>query len=157
GSKYISIYDKADKLWNRYLKTSVKDDGYTVNEVFRFGEYAVIAENEPLGFKHIAVLPSPFSPRTAPAKIGYFLNTTDRQATVTIKIYNIEGVLVRTIIENDPQVSGRYGGRMGLKEIEWDGLTDYGSSARNGRYLIRLTAKDSSGEKSEIVQAVLIK
>lgn len=157
GSKYIAVYDQTEKLWKKYSKTNANTDGFTVNEVYRFGEYSLIAENEPLGFRHAAVLPSPFSPRTAPAKIGYFLTTTDRQASVTIKIYNIEGVLVRTLLEGDPQVSGRYGGRMGLKEIEWDGLTDAGTIARNGRYLIRLQAKDSSGEKSEILQVVLVK
>lgn len=156
GGKQIGFYNPTSKEWELY---NVSEDVNTLStsKFAKFGEYSVLTQNEPLGLKHVAVLPSPFSPQVAPLKIGYFLTTPDRAASVTIKVYNIRGEHVRTILENDFQPSGRYGSRTGIKEITWDGKTDGGYLARNGRYIIKIDAKDSTGEKSEIVQVVLVK
>lgn len=163
GKKYVGRYNPESKQWSLYKgsgslgKTSLAASGLEVNTISAFGEYAVLSENEPLGIKHLAVLPSPFSPDVAPLKIGYFLTSPDRFATVTIKVYNVRGELVKTIFENDLQESGKYGTRTGIKEVTWDGSTDDGRLARNGRYIIQVLAKDSSGEKSELTQVVLVK
>ena len=93
----------------------------------------------------------------APVKIGYFLSTTSPPAVVTIKIFNVRGELVKTILDNTLQNPGVYGGRKGLAQIEWDGKTNSGLIANNGRYIIQITAKDASGEVSELKQVVLIK
>jgi hypothetical protein len=41
--------------------------------------------------------------------------------------------------------------------ITWDGKTDDGYEALNGRYIIRILAKDPTGEVSKILPVVLIK
>lgn len=123
----------------------------------RLGQFAVMATNEPLGIKHAAVLPSPFSPEIAPLRIGYWLDTSFPPAMVTIRIFNIRGELVRTLLENDLQQPGRYGSASGEKEILWDGLTESGNMARNGRYVIQITAKDQQEEVVQLLQVVLIK
>ena len=123
----------------------------------QLGQFAVLAENEPLGIKYGAVLPSPFSPDIAPVKIGYWLDTAFPPAKVNIHIYNIRGELVRTILEDDLQQPGRYGSSSSTKEITWDGLTDNGTIARNGRYIIQIKAKDQQGEETKLLQVVLIK
>jgi len=120
-------------------------------------QYTVLAQNLPLGLKYSAVLPSPFSPEIAPVKIGYLLTTTDQHALVSISIYNIRGELVRTLFESEAQYPGRYGSRSSNRPISWDGKTNDGSLARNGRYIIQIRAKDSTGEKVELLQVVLIK
>ena len=43
------------------------------------------------------------------------------------------------------------------KVLYWDGITDYGKMALNGRYLIHFQIKDSSGDKEELKTFVLIK
>ncbi len=123
----------------------------------RLGQFAVLAANEPLGIRNAAVLPSPFSPDIAPVKIGYWLDTAFPPAKVSIKIFNIRGELVRTLMENDLQQPGRYGSRSSEKEILWDGLTDAGNMARNGRYVVQITAKDQQGEDVQLLQVILIK
>jgi hypothetical protein len=123
----------------------------------RLGQFAVLAANEPLGIRNAAVLPSPFSPDIAPVKIGYWLDTAFPPAKVSIKIFNIRGELVRTLLENDLQQPGRYGSRSSEKEILWDGLTDAGNLARNGRYVVQITAKDQQGEDVQLLQVILIK
>ena len=157
GKDLIGKYNTKAKNWSLMPLSNTATAALTTNQFRKFGEYAVLTENEALGLKYVSVLPSPFSPLIAPLKIGYFLTTQDRFARVTIKIYNVRGELVRTLLDNDLQSPGKYGSRTGIKEITWDGLTDNGLMARNGRYIMRIIAKDSSGEESKLVQIVLIK
>lgn len=156
GSKTIGLYDRGAKYWNLYTAT-LENNSVLSNSVYRFGEFAVLTANEPLGLKHVSILPNPFSPEVAPLKIGYFLTTNIPPALVSIKVYNLRGELVRTLLDSDIQFPGKYGSRTSLKEISWDGKADDGSTARNGRYIIRLIAKDNSGEKSELIPVVLVK
>lgn len=123
----------------------------------RFGEYSLLTENQPLGIKYLAVLPTPFSPEVSQARIGYFLNSAQPPASVTIRIFNMRGELVRTLLQDDLQFPGRYGSRAGIKEIFWDGKTDDGLIARNGRYVMQVVAKDGSGEVKELTSIVLVK
>lgn len=123
----------------------------------RFGEYSLLTENQPLGIKYLAVIPTPFSPEVSQARIGYFLNSSQPPASVTIRIFNLRGELVRTLLQDDLQFPGRYGSRAGIKEIFWDGKTDDGFMARNGRYVMQVIAKDGSGEVKELTTVVLVK
>ncbi len=157
GQKSIGRYEPIDKNWLQLNISNSAQTFVTTNDFRKFGEYAVLTENEALGLKYVSVLPSPFSPSVAPLKIGYFLTSIDRFASVTIKIYNIRGELVKTILENDLQTPGRYGSKSSNKEITWDGSTNSGRQARNGRYIIKIDANDSSGNTSEILQVILIK
>ncbi len=156
GTKSIANYDYGKSKW--FIKPTIPGSSSSIStSVYRFGEYAILSLNEPLGLKYLSVLPSPFSPQVAPVKIGYFLTTTSPPANVTIKIYNIRGELVRTILDSSPQIPGVYGGRRGLAQIEWDGKTNNGLIANNGRYIIQITAKDVTGEVSDLKQVILIK
>ena len=172
GEKIIGLYDPNTVEWKMLPSSAISatfskmDEGYASaaspalqSSVLKQlkAQYTVLAQNAPLNLKHVAVLPNPFSPDIAPVKIGYLLTTTDQMALVTITIYNIRGELVRTLLENDTQYPGRYGSRSGNKQIVWNGKTDDGSMARNGRYIIQIRAKDSAGEKVELIPLVLIK
>ena len=42
-------------------------------------------------------------------------------------------------------------------EIEWDGKTDSGAEALNGRYLVLLEAKDGTGIEKKLVTVVMVK
>lgn len=123
----------------------------------QLGQFSIMAENEPIGIKYAAVLPSPFSPDIAPVKIGYWLDTAFPPAKVDIKIFNIRGELVRTLLEDDLQQPGRYGSDTSLLPISWDGLTDKGNMARNGRYVIQIKAKDQQKEVVKLLQVILVK
>jgi len=157
GAKSIANYDYVQNKWLLKPTVAGSDNSVTTNVVYHFGEYAILSLNEPLGLKYVSILPSPFSPQVAPVKIGYFLSTTSPPAVVTIKIFNVRGELVRTILDSSPQNPGVYGGRKGLAQIEWDGKTNNGLIANNGRYIIQITAKDVTGEVSDLKQVVLIK
>jgi len=156
GEKTIGLYDRLAKYWSIY-SSSLENNSVISKSIFRFGEFAILTVNEPLGLKYVSLLPNPFSPEVSSLKIGYFLTTDIPPAMVSIRIYNLRGELVRTLLDNDIQFPGRYGSRTSLKEISWDGTADDGNIARNGRYIIRITAKDNSGEKTELIPVVLVK
>jgi hypothetical protein len=132
--------------------TSVTATGFR-----QFGQFGIMSANQPLGIRDAAVLPSPFSPDVAPAKIGYILDSQIPPVEVSIIIYTMKGEPIRTILKNDLQNPGRYGSKTGLKEIVWDGLTDGGRKAMNGRYIIEIKAKDARDEQRKLIPVVLVK
>lgn len=160
GEKSVGYYDSDYNEWNVLTTTPVSDKLQA--GLSTLGEYSILTSNEPLGLAHAALLPNPFSPNVAPVKIGYKLNTTKTQAHVTIMVFNVRGDIVRTILKDDAQFPGIYGPDPSMtpdsrKLITWDGKTDDGYQALNGRYIIRIQAKDPTGEVSKILPVVLIK
>lgn len=72
-----------------------------------------------------AARPNPFNPSTViPFQVG-------RAGRVSLRLYNVSGALVRTLVEG-PATAGRY-------EARWDGRDDRGLPAASGRYYARLT------------------
>ncbi len=61
---------------------------------------------------------------------------------VTIKIYNSDGTLVRTMTENDTE--------SGVHTVDWDGKDDNGTTLGNGQYTYSVSAKDTSGESISV-------
>jgi len=70
--------------------------------------------------------PNPFNPST---EIRYML---PRESRVSIAIFDAEGRLVRTLVD-ESQVRGEYSAR-------WDGRTGLGETASSGVYFVKLTA-----------------
>lgn len=74
-----------------------------------------------------AATPNPFVSRTA---LAYELPS---RAVVTLRVYDVTGRLVRSLVAGTVQEAGRY-------TIEWDGRDEQGGSARAGLYFSRLEA-----------------
>lgn len=77
---------------------------------------------------------SPLSPEV---KIGYCLPVVSGQSSqhVTVKIYNISGQVVKTLVDKE-QIAGSY-------KACWNGKDEGGGEASNGIYFCRLTIDDS--------------
>lgn len=157
GAVSLGLYDPVEKYWRIYDDNASADNSVSSNKIYKFGEFAALTANQPLGLRNLCALPNPFSPVVSPLKIGYILTSNAPPAKVTIKIYNIRGELVRTLLEDDLQYPSKYGSRVSPKEILWDAKTDDGNDVRNGRYIIQVTAKDNSAEKTELLQVVVVK
>jgi len=81
--------------------------------------------------------PNPFNPSTT---IKYALQ---ENAEVTLKIYNVLGQVVRTLV-NEKQTAG-------YKLVVWDGTNDIGVQAASGIYIYRIEAKDFVQSKKLIL------
>ena len=109
----------------------------------------------------ISITPNPFSPDVIASHDGNnelgtridFLPSAPQgnKAIVTINIYNMAGELVKRLIKREvfPQV---------IQNIYWDGRTDSGRLARNGRYLIFFEsgAIHQRSKRAKIIQSVVV-
>ncbi len=119
-----------------------------------FSDYVLLVANDPLAVANAVVRPNPFSPHgmEGGGQIAFTLQSQDMtQPVVDIEIFNMLGDPVRTLIENAPMPLGAE------QTVLWNGETDDGNVARNGRYIVRITAKDSTGDQTVLIQAILIK
>ena len=82
--------------------------------------------------------PNPFNPVTT---IKYQVKT---DAPVTIRIYNVAGQRVRTLV-NESVKAGV------IHEVQWKGLNDTGSPVASGVYFYRLVARDFTQTKKMVV------
>ncbi|MEJ2048991.1 MAG: FlgD immunoglobulin-like domain containing protein [Calditrichota bacterium] len=72
--------------------------------------------------------PNPFNPTTS---IGYALKENTK---VVLKIYNLLGQEVRTLVNGNQEV--------GYKKVAWDGMNDKGTRVASGIYIYRIKAGD---------------
>ena len=79
------------------------------------------------------VFPNPFSPSSETARILY---ATDKDADVTIRIFDFGMNLVRTIIQNAPR------GKSARQLESWDGKDERGNIVPNGVYFYRIDIGD---------------
>ena len=86
--------------------------------------------------------PNPFNPETW---IPYYLAEA---ATVTVRIYNVEGELIRSI-DVGKQAAGAYMSRQ--RAAYWDGKNDTGQSVTSGVYFYQLLADDFSETRRMVV------
>jgi TolB protein len=86
--------------------------------------------------------PNPFNPETW---IPYYLA---KPATVTVRIYNVKGGLIRSI-DVGKQPAGAYASRQ--RAVYWDGKDDTGESVASGVYFYQLLADDFSKTRRMIV------
>jgi hypothetical protein len=125
-------------------------------------QYSVLTASQPLGLYELELKPNPFTPHdTIGSNRGMqisFKASTDksRYPRLTIKVYNLTGTLVRTIVENKPILKDRYEPG-GIDTPHWDGYTNEGRLARNGRYIVHLTIEDAVEKREYLRPVVLVK
>ncbi len=91
--------------------------------------------------------PNPFNAATA---IHYHLPVVSGQrSAVNLKIYNILGEEVRTLVDK-PQKGGKY-------EVSWDGRDDRGKPVASGVYLARLEVKSDRLKMTRTRKMVLLR
>jgi len=114
-------------------------------------EFAAATTSRALGVNDVRVEPNPFSPETGPVTISYELSSkAARTPFVTVRLYTMTGQFVRELASNEPQMKGR-------AEIVWDGITEDGEAARNGRYVVEISAEDATDSADALATVVLVK
>ncbi|KAA3619655.1 MAG: hypothetical protein DWQ05_02725 [Calditrichaeota bacterium] len=148
---HIGWWEQTQLQWQP-LHTEISDSSLSAF-VQSSAQFAILQENEPLGIHGLSFLPRVFSPKRGVMRIGYALSGKNGQAFVTIRIYNLSGDLVRTLLERERQ----YPGVHTESTTAWDGRTDSNKMARNGRYLIEIIAEDTKNTKRKLDTIVLVK
>ncbi|MFQ5707431.1 MAG: carboxypeptidase regulatory-like domain-containing protein [bacterium] len=152
---FIAKWDAEKSQWVLFFSRDMGNDRLETN-IFETGEYTSLAISKPLRIENIALYPNPFSPFQEidghpGLKIDFDLSSSAAPNPLfSIKIYNLEGNLVRLLHDQTPFPRGH-------STVYWDGKTDNGSLARNGRYLVRLIVEDPADKRDEMKSVVLIK
>ncbi len=129
---------------------------------FFAAHYSTIKLSDQLGIYGLRLSPNPFTPydtigNNKGLQIEFRLaSSRSRYVSISARIYTFSGELVREIASNSPMLKGEYLAG-DIATLYWDGYTDGGRMARNGRYLVHLIAEDSSDRKEIIKSIVLIK
>ena len=92
------------------------------------------------GFSLSHNYPNPFNPTTS---IQYTVHSRQTPLRTTLKIYNIRGQLVRTLVD-EPKGGGGY-------QVFWDGKSDDGKDVASGIYLYELRIGDFSQTKKMVM------
>jgi hypothetical protein len=95
-------------------------------EIYDLNLVSAPGESERISFQLHQNYPNPFNPSTT---IAYTLNTP---SLVTLKIYDIQGELIKSITNVE--------GHSGYNELEWDGINNRGSRQPSGVYFYSLDA-----------------
>lgn len=115
-------------------------------------QWAIMSPSEPLGIQGLTLTPNPFSPELAPLTVSFTPSSRiSTHLTVDITIYNMNGDRVRRLIHNE------FAQKDQLYQVQWNGQTDIGTKALNGRYLIHIEVDDGNGKEQVLKPVVLIK
>jgi hypothetical protein len=145
----VAVWNRSFLRWDRLGGDETGAGIETV--VATLGEYAVLASSDELSVRDIRAEPNPFSPDNGPVEISYDLSSDDaRMPFVTVTVYNLAARTARRVVEHEPQGKGR-------RSVSWDGTTDDGDEARNGRYVVEVRAEDATGEVAACATLVLVK
>ncbi|MBQ2499764.1 MAG: T9SS type A sorting domain-containing protein, partial [Bacteroidales bacterium] len=113
------------KVWDIYNNSTTVSIDFTV------------VKSSSLTLENVFNAPNPMNGHTN----FYFEHNQKGEFDVTVRIYNINGQLVKTIKESRYGTSGR------IDPIYWDGTSDNGSPLQSGIYIYNMTLSTSKEEK----------
>jgi hypothetical protein len=101
-------------------------------------------QNLPQGFELSQNYPNPFNPTTTiPFRVWSLAVGVERPCHTALKVYNILGQLVRTLVD-EGKTPGKY-------EINWDGNDDSGKEVGSGIYFYQLRTRDYTDTKKMVL------
>ncbi|MBN2755429.1 MAG: carboxypeptidase regulatory-like domain-containing protein [Candidatus Goldbacteria bacterium] len=114
--------------------------------------FAVLSEMGQLAMDFSELTPNPFSPKRGELKIRYAISTKEGSSVeTTIKVFNVAGKLVRTIIDRQFRAAGA------VNNDYWDGRDESGKWCANGRYIIQVEIKDAKEKKQYLYSVAVVK
>ena len=122
--------------------------------------YGLLGESQALTVGEMEVVPNPFSPLVLAARDGNTQYGTrirlhpesarSAEVTISIKIYNLGGELIRHLVENKTVPKAPV-------DFYWDGKADGGRWARNGRYLVKVSLTSTgTAETRQLIRPVVV-
>ncbi|KAA3619367.1 MAG: T9SS C-terminal target domain-containing protein [Calditrichaeota bacterium] len=141
GGQFVFISGRPYRFNHVQLRNNVE---YMLENFFKESKISAVDEGDDSAILQTFSLeqnyPNPFNPKTI---IQFNL---PNPAEVTLRIYNIKGALVRTLIRGKKQAAGQY-------NSVWDGKNEKGISVSSGEYFYKLEA----GKFTDVKKMVLLK
>ena len=88
--------------------------------------------------------PNPFNPETA---ISY---TVRNDGPVTMRIYSVDGRLVRTLKSGEETVAGTH-------EVRWNGINEQGRHVPSGIYFVKTSQRVGGAEEASVFKLAMAK
>jgi hypothetical protein len=149
GFGFEGIDSTGRTLYEEVLSTPVSVMEDVLNWLRGYSDVFDVEEDiasRPRAFELDQNYPNPFNPMTT---IRFTVNgsgyTVHRPLRTTLKIYNVRGQMVRTLVDQE-KARGSY-------TVIWDGKNEKGRQVSSGIYFYRL----SVGDESEIKKMILLK
>ena len=162
------VWIELDEYGNSSLERST-DVELSVSEIPGWNQYGLLSNSEPLGVYDMEIRPNPFTPNSEFGTMIHFRLSSDvgKAVDYSATIYNLNGTKIKTLVRNLNLPKENCTMNIPLEElsecaieeccVKWDGTTDDGKIARNGRYIVRIQAKDPDGKKELVKPLVLFK
>lgn len=83
----------------------------------------------------LVINPDPFNPGKGTARISY---TLESDSDVAVYIFGPGG---RLLLKREC-AAGKNGGQSGFNQVEWNGKSEFGDTAVNGNYMVRVVELD---------------
>ncbi|HEY8386957.1 MAG TPA: type IX secretion system sortase PorU, partial [Parasegetibacter sp.] len=109
-------------------------------------EFQVVSKEE-LSVKRVLNYPNPFTTQTS---FWFEHNRPAEDLQVQIRIFSISGKLVKTL-QNTINSPG-----FRSSQVTWDGRDEYGQKLARGVYIYILTVRSADGNRSEIIEKLVI-
>ena len=124
------VFNPNANLFERTVRETVPAPVRAFVRIYEFDkDFVVSSEGDPAtlptGFELHENYPNPFNPSTT---IGY---TIPSETSVTVRVYDITGRVVRTLVHGQSHAPGVY-------EVTWDGAGDGGQTLASGTYFYSL-------------------
>lgn len=124
------VFNVNSNIFERTVRETIPAPARPFVRIYEFpADFTVSAEEEPTtlptGFALHENYPNPFNPSTT---IGY---TIPSETNVTVRVYDITGRVVRTLVRGQSHAPGVY-------EVTWDGTGDGGHTLASGTYFYSL-------------------
>jgi len=134
--RFEVLRDGAVSLTSRVL--DIRDvDNHSINCTFNKGAVAATA-GTPKSFALMQNYPNPFNPET------YVSFALPVGSPVSLKIYNVAGQLVKTLVDGEQMGAG-------LHVVRWDGRNNNGEEVASGIYFYKMSAGDFHATKKMVV------
>jgi hypothetical protein len=151
GKEVLGLWDTANNTWD-VVAGSSSVSGRVSAPVAHFSEYTVLSALQSVGVSFSSIAPNPFSPARGPVSIQYICESQNASSVkTTIKVFNMAGKLIRTIVDGDLRPVGI------LNTETWDGKDDRGRMCLNGRYLLQIELDDAVAQKQSVYSIALVR
>ncbi len=144
----LFLYIKEGGKWKKAPSIWYKDEGYIEAAIHKFSEIA-LSSSDYTGAEEkiidVNLSSNPFTPNNDGKNDKVYFNLILASGgTMSIKIYNNTGDLIKTVADNYAAKTGRYD-----KEFYWDGKDDMGNNVPPGIYLYTVEVSGDTSSSSE--------